>query len=250
MAHPTPEPHTALLTVAAVRALKADYEADLRLLAELPARVELKKRKLDAAMFFMPDGFDFEALEVHAPAVQPDLVEEPPAAPEAPGRISWAGEMARVLASLEGGIAHKDLLATLKTTELGERVSPGDKGFYNAIGKLAERGLLVKHGGLLYHKDVADRIVARGVALPDLTIELARRKGGSASFVVEALGQHPKGLTAPDIKKIVGAREDAPKSLREHGQYIYNILATLMGNGTVTRRNGVYKLAKKAEGSN
>ena len=145
--------------------------------------------------------------------------------------------MNRHLASLPGGISHRDLLAALKQTELGGRVAPGEKGFYNAIGKLAEKGLLVKAGGLLYHRAVADRLVESGQSLPDMTPEVNRRPGSSAAFVVEALIGHPKGLTAPDLKKIVSARADAPKSLREHGQYIYNVLSTLMGSGAVSRNS-------------
>ena len=239
-----------LLTVAAVRALKADYEADVRLLAELPARVEQKKVRLDAATLFLPSGFNWmePVAEQIAPSAIPATAEQPSKSSEAipDGRISWTGEMTKALAKLPSGITHKDLLAILKKTELGERQSTGEKGFYNAIGKLAEKGVLVKSGGLLYHRDVADRIKATGASLPDMTFDASRRAGSSASFVVEALQANPKGLTAPALKQIVGSREDAPKSLREHGQYIYNILSTLMGSGAVSRRAGVYKLTRRA----
>lgn len=74
-------------------------------------------------------------------------------------------------------------------------------------------------------------------------------KLSESSLVVEVLGNYQKGLTAPELKKLVAAREDAPKSLQLHGQYIYNVLSTLMGNGTVMRKNGIYRLAKKQERS-
>jgi hypothetical protein len=249
--HPKLEPaDEPLLTVTAIRSLKQDYEADLRLFAELPGRLEAKKRKLDAALMFLPPGIDLDgaapelADKAALPAPPPVTVN-----PSAPGKATWAGEMERMLLSLDAGISHQGLLQRLKQTELGERSSPGEKGFYNAIARLSERGLLEKHGGLLYHRTLADRIRASGRAFPDVTIEVARRAGGSASLVVETLEQHPKGLTAPELKKLLAVREDAPKSLREHGQYIYNILSTLIGNGTVSRRKGVYRLAKKQERS-
>ena len=248
---PSTDPDAPLLTLSAIRALLAEYEADVRLLAELPARVESKKRRLDAAMLFLPPDFDLNAPAVSAGAdAQPQAPAEAPAASAAePARVTWTSEMSKHLASLDGGISHRDLLAALKQTELGQReASPGEKGFYNAIAKLAEKGTLVKIGGLLYHKDVVTRLTENGQPLPDMTIEVARRAGGSGSLVVEVLAQHPKGLTAPALRKLFAEREDAPKSLREHGQYIYNILSTLMGNGTIVRRNSVYKLTKKPAG--
>lgn len=246
MAQPSNAPSPALLTVADVRALKSDYEADVRLLAELPARVEFKKRRLDAALLFMPPGID---LDLPEPEPEPQIVAAPEEAPppaETPGKPSWTSEMARILASQQGGMTHKDLQQAIRETDFGKQANPGDKGFYNAISRLSEKGVVVKAGGLLYHSDVTNRILARGEALPDLTIDLNRRAGSAGSLVVEVLGNYPKGLTAPELKKLVAAREDAPKSLQDHGQYIYNVLSTLMGNGTVLRKNGIYRLAKKA----
>jgi hypothetical protein len=239
MPQPSAPQTTALLTVESVRALKADYEADMRLLQELPARVEFKKRRLEAAMLFLPPGIDLDQQEPAADK-PPDVGQVEPYKP------SWTGEMARILSEQDGGLAHKDLLQAIRETEFGKHAHPGDKGFYNAVGRLAEKGLLVKAGGLLYHRDVANRILARGESLPDLTIELNRRAGSAGSLVVEVLSAHPKGLTAPELKKLVAAREDAPKSLQEHGQYIYNVLSTLIGNGSVVRKNGIYRLTKKA----
>lgn len=238
-----------LLTLAAIRLLKQEYDADVELYALLPGRIEARRRKLEAALMFLPAGVDLDG-PVHelADVLPPPTPTAPPETdpPEA-AKVTWAGEMERMLLALDAGITHKGLLQRLKETELGERSSPGEKGFYNAISRLSERGLLEKHGGLLYHKQVADRLRAKGVPFPDVTIAVARRAGGSASLVVETLEQHPKGLTAPELKKLLGARPDAPKSLREHGQYIYNILSTMIGNGTVIRRNGVYRLTKKQE---
>lgn len=259
-----------LLTLAAVRALKADYEADVRLLEELPGRVELKKRRLEAAMMFLPPGVDLDQVAAAAPPKPPapitrspaaawpfptgSVAPVPPTAPAATGatadeKITWSGEMTRLLVTSGRGLSHRELLDELKKTELGERSSPGEKSFYNTISRLAERGVLVKAGGLLYHADVAERLRASGNPLPDMTTEVGRRAGGSSSLVVDALTAHSKGLTAPELKRVIGARDDAPKSLKDHGQYIYNVLSTMLGNGTITRRNGVYRLAKRQERS-
>src|SRR5665811_240951 len=48
----------ALLTVEGVIRLKADYEADVKLYEELPARIKSKKRLFEAALLFAPPGFN------------------------------------------------------------------------------------------------------------------------------------------------------------------------------------------------
>lgn len=248
-----------LLTVASVRAIKADYESDVRLLQEMPARIEQKKRRLEAAMLFLPEGMDLDAVEQEVPDVsQPIAPTSLPAQPALPeptadvqggdepddtGSMTWAGEMLAQLQAAGRGVSHRELLDGLMATLLRAKATKGFKGFYNAVARLADKGDLVKGGGLLYHKDVAAKVIAEHGQLPDVGHVTRRRAGGSASFIVEALQEHPGGLTGPQLKEIVSSMDGAPKSMREHGQYIYNLLGTLMGNGSVTKQNGLYKLS-------
>ena len=231
-----------LLTLDAVRALKAEHDDNVRLLAELPAQIDAQKRRLDAAMMFLPPGFDLDA----APGAGKPAVVPAPALDATPRRRTWKGETERVLKTLGRGVAHAELLDELrKTPELAEAERPENKGFYNAIFMLAKEGVLIKSGGLMFHKDVVSSLRTAGVPLP---LDGPKQKPGSAAaLVVAALEDRPKGLTPLVLKQIVGAHPEAPKSLLGHGQYIYNVLDGLVKNGAVSRRAGVYKLAKKVE---
>lgn len=264
-----------LLTLEGIVRLKADYEADVRLLEELPARIKLKKRKYEAALLFAPPGFDPDAValrpaETSAHAVAPTAVNaefDPPmvlvphkaepefdlVAPihgdqEAEGRLTWIGELARVLDAADRGLSHQEVLTILKQTELGQRVSTGEKGFYNAVLRLEKRGGLVKNGGLLYSPKLVEAMKARGETLPDVSIETRRRQGGSASVVMEVLRDaYPDGLDASQLRDEVAKKPGVPSSIGKHTHYIYNVLSTLMGQGEVVKDAlGLYRAREKA----
>lgn len=256
---------SSLLTVEDIIRYKADYEADLKLLDELPARIKQKKRKYEAALFFAPDGFDPDVSLKPAVIAVPDLnyvttpiVREPVTSPsfelgvqqqskepeETETRLTWIGELARVLDASPKGISHQDALTQLKKTKLGERVSQGEKGFYNAVALLDKRGGLVKAGGLLYSANVIEQMKARGESIPDESVETRRRSGGSGAATLQVLRSHPQGLDANTLRSELAKAPGAPASIAKHGHYIYNILGSLMGQGAIEKdANGIYKLA-------
>lgn len=243
--------------------LKADYEADVRLYEDLPARIKLKKRRFEAAMLFAPDGFDPNAPadQTQAP-VPPPVATTPPSPQPAPAvpveanefelarepaeRLTWVGELARVLNESSRGLSHKEALAMLKATPLGDSASTGDKGFYNAVFRLEGRGQLIKSGGLLYSKKLVDEMKARGEYLPDVTTETRRRAGGAATMILSVLKSNPEGLDGNELRKQVAAMPGVPSSMSKHSHYIYNILATLIGQGAVVKDDGGRYRAKDA----
>lgn len=230
--------------------LKSELDADVRLLAELPRRIEERRRKLDAAMIFAPDGFDLEAQvkrhEAKRRAVQESSVQEKKPIQQQPPKVAqakatWVGEVARLLSASERGMTHQEILAALKETELGKSASAGDKGFYNAVARLAAREEIVKHGGYLYASNVFKALQDRGEKLPE---DSGRATNGSGAIVRDILEKHPKGLSGPQLRDIMRAHPDAPKSMQKHPHYIYTILGTLIGSGAVTRREGIYRTSK------
>lgn len=251
-----------LLTVADIARLKAEYEADVRLLEELPARIKQRRRRYEAALLFAPPGFDPNSLNApQAQAAAPAPVREPVAAPSfelaspptssqedmaeeetGPGRLTWIGEVERVLIEAGRGLAHQQVLDILKATELGDRMSAGGKGFYNAVARLEHQGRLVKAGGLLYAAKTVDDMVARGEALPDNTAEVRRRAGGSSSAVLEVLREHPSGLDVTQLREAVSKRPGVPESITKHSHYIYNVLSTLMGQGAIEKQGEIYRI--------
>lgn len=156
-------------------------------------------------------------------------------------RLTWSAEMRRVLGEQDAGISYSDLLAILVNGDLGKHRSTGDKGFYQAIRRLTAAGELVKSGNLLYSAELAKTLKANGEALPVRSAE----RGGAGSIVLGILDQNPRGLSAPELKEKAGNHPDAPKSIRAHPHYIYNVLRKLAKAGKVTKEG--YKYRRTAE---
>lgn len=243
------------LSVEFILQLKAELDADIRLYDELPRRIEQRKKRYEAALLFAPAGFDpsMPLVEVEVP----DVSDAPNVAPSeftlisteeqnSQNRPSWTVAIMSALDSCGRGLSHKDLLASVRAAIPEMPSSNGEKGFYNGVAKLAERGHLIKHGGLLYSAKVVEQMKRRGESLPDAP-DLKPRSGSSGEVILSVLRDYPNGLSGPDLKKIVGANPDAPRSLRDHGQYIYNILATLIGSGLVEKQEGVYRVIEKVD---
>lgn len=255
---PENEPDPPLLTVGTLRALKREVDTLERQLIELPAQLEFARRRLDAAKLFMPEGMalDDESAPQQADPMGAGLAPHQPTASSdgnasasdvsasVSTKLTWRSGIESELIKARRGITHKELLDRLIETPLGGNRSEGNKGFYNAIARLEKGGTLVKAGGLLYHSATAAEIVAQHGGLPNAQQGVRRRQGGAANLVIEALRGHPGGLTGTQLSETVSMMSGAPKSLTDHRHYIYNILSNLMGSGTVTKWDGLYRLTQ------
>ena len=63
------------------------------------------------------------------------------------------------------------------------------------------------------------------------------------------LDAKPEGLTGPEVKQAVANMPGAPQSLMDHGQYIYNLLASVIGAGAVERSDNLYRLTESGRSS-
>jgi len=225
-----PKPHKARFTVD-LQAMRSELDRDIAALQELQARIEKQRKKIAAAVLLAPD-----------------LPEEEPEKPKAnrkpkptEGALpSWTEAIMQVVNGKTQGMAHPDVLK-----EVVERfslpLSKGAKGFYNAIKRLSDDGAVVKRGGLIYTPALVAALERSGQVLPVRQVD----RGGSLSIVLGVLRDHPRGLSAPQVKELVGKHPDAPRSITQHKHYIYNVLGVLVQRGRIMRRSGIYKLAEQ-----
>lgn len=235
-----------LLTVGDVRALEAELEADLRRRAELDEQIMEKQKRLAAAKLFLPE-INSTTAEAAAPRARV-AAQRRPAKRETrarrAGRMTWTQGVVNVLHGQSSGISHVDLLAELRKTELGEHVSKGAKGFYQAIKRLHDGGAIVKSGGLIYSARLASKLKESGQPVHERVVG----RGGSNTIVLGILNDHPQGLSAPELKEMAARHPDAPASIRVHKHYIYNVLSILKKDGVITNENGKYRLVTKPQG--
>jgi hypothetical protein len=227
-------------------AIKRDLDSLVHAFEEMRNRIEERRADFDAAMRFKPPGFDLdEALATIAP---PALTEPPEPEEEeeedddeGDDKITWVGEVRRILTESGKGWTYRDLLAELKKGPLGERSTPKEKGFYTAIAKVQDREEAMKSGNMLYSMALYKELKAAGVPLPKAQ---SNREGRGVIVIRELLTKHSKGLTAILLKQLMRGEEDIPRSFFDHSQYIYNVLKRLVEDGEIKKRNGVYVLVK------
>jgi len=212
-------------------------------IASLERQLSEKREYLDAVKLIESRGG-----RVVLPSAKPETrqaptkhVRAPKNAPVNGSRITWSGEMRRILSKQRSGISYRDLLTEIASGALNKSRSAGDKGFYQAIKRLNDAGELVKRGGLLYAPDILSKLEANGVSIPEGP---QRSTGGSGDIIRFILKQNPKGLSGPELRELLRAHPDAPKSMQKHPHYIYNILGSLIGTGKITKANGKYLLAQ------
>jgi hypothetical protein len=234
-----------------ILALKAKLDEKQRLYAQLPAEIEDLAVRFKAAMVFAPPNFDPSkpAEKTPSPAATGSrervqlidtLSQKRSPVPLKP--IGWRKALQILLDDATEGVAHKSLL-NMAREKYALPSSEGEKGFYNAVSKLINAGQAVKHGNLLFSSAVYE-ILKKNDELPKI-LETQRRSGSSAELTHMVLSKFTDGLTGPELRKALSQIPDAPKSLREHGQYVYNILGTMMGTGEVVKENGIYRLSTR-----
>lgn len=249
--HPQPpELSEAFLPEQFIRGLKRELDAKRELYEQLPKIIDDLAKRFDAALNFAPPGFRLtpEPAESESPAgVLGDRTA--PTADAAAGidggsegeKVGWRKAIVILLEEAGAGMAHQDLIR-LARDRFDFPPSAGEKAFYNAVGRLAKVGGIVKHGDQLFTPSVHDRLQASG-QLP-LASAIARRRGSSARHVLAVLRQFPDGLTGPDLREELARIPDVPRSLYEHQHYIYNVLAPMIGSGDVVKdARGFYRLA-------
>lgn len=239
-------PSPPLLTLEDIIHIKHELDQALREQAELPVKIANLKLRFEAAMQFAPPGFNPDEVNIQQPELagipsREDVIASLNSAPT--GRITWSGEISRLLKKSNSGKSYPELLNELNKGELGKKPSKGDKGFYNAIARLIAKKEAVKSGGLLYATEVFNKLKASGTPLPEINEELKR--GSSSTVIFEILDKNKKGLTANELKAALAGRNDLPKSMAGHGQYIYTVLGTLVGRGLVKKENNKYVVATK-----
>ncbi|WP_291519411.1 hypothetical protein [Acidovorax sp.] len=236
--------------------LKATLDEKRRLYEALPKEIADLEKRFEAAMVFSPPGFD--PTKARTKTIAAPLLQQAAASTGADPKVSdipvkrtsvlrkprvqkmgWRKGLMYILDHAEGGVAHQPLLKQARE-DFSLPPSNGEKAFYNALAKLTQSGAVVKHGNLLYSAKAMAEAKAKGTLPP--VADIGRRAGSSADLIHGVLLQNPAGLSGPALRKLVSELPDAPKSLRDHGQYVYNILGTMMGAGDVVKEDGIYRL--------
>lgn len=252
--------HESLLTLEDVRAKRRDIVLAEKELVRLSAKLETDRKEFQQMLVFVPMALRDQILSDDA---DEDLFSRPPerskpatktksAKPKksaiADGPRSEGHKFSAFIVDLvsksRAGISHSELKSAVQDSEYASRLEDQAKAYHRAVSKLIARKEIVRHGARFYAHAVY-QVLKKNGDLPPIEEGLSLRENGAAKITLEVLQGHPDGLTGRDLKVLVGADPAAPKSVSEHGQYIYNVLATLIGSGRVVKNGNLYQALEK-----
>lgn len=243
---------TPVLTIAGIRDLVNEYVEErrarktlMRQAQEHEQRSDRVWKKIDAARLFAPDSMNFDALITEAAKAVLEI--DSGTIQTRDGQPTWTATIERILNEADRGLTHPQLMVEIRKTPLAEKST---KSFYGAIAKLADRKLLIKHGGLLYTAKVAENLISKGEFAPDDAVHQTANGNSASAHVLKALDAHRKGLTGPELRSMISKEDDAPASIRAHGQYLYNVLSKLKRSGKIKKVEKRYVLVVEDKGGN
>ena len=242
------EPTGVLLTMDDVRRWKSELREIGANMEKLQARADDLTRKLSAAALFL----DVRAVSDDAPDQVPAVAEEEDALKdEAQGatlvrvrrrrRISvgltWAEVVKRAVEGAEIGMTYAEMRKFAASSELGPKLEMSDKGYHNAIGRLARDGVIVReHGRLFTHKAYQRfmKEVAEGRQSTVVPMPLAHSPMGEAILKIV---QAQPGITGKATIAELRKNPEFNATLTPHQTGAYNIIARLAKRRQIVRRD-------------
>lgn len=250
-----PSPPRAVLTVDDVRQWKAGLLAATARITELLAiRDDLERKLAAAAMFVDVDAVEFEELGSVADVSDEPLkhiaeigegsasVALPMALPSNRRRSrtgeTWSDVVLEGVSSAELGLTYSDMRDFASRSSLGKKLEQSDKGYHNAIGRLARSGEIVREHGRLFTHDAYKRFleaVDRGEATTTVAQPMAYSPMGEA--ILNIVAAHPGELNGKLVISELRRDPEHNATLTPHETGAYNIIARLVRRKHLTRRD-------------
>ncbi|MDP3740159.1 MAG: hypothetical protein Q8R02_22430 [Hyphomonadaceae bacterium] len=146
-------------------------------------------------------------------------------------KVTWVAAVAAWVASTPAGMTHAELKSQMLSTEWGPKFRESEKGYYNALSRLQNRGVIKKHGNRLYTAEALENYL-KAVAQGRIT-EKPEAIVGSYSPMGEAVldivyRNRFKGVRAPDIVAELQNDVEFKATLTPHRTGAFNIVARLV----------------------
>lgn len=161
-----------------------------------------------------PDG---EAEQVGEVEVEPET-----------GGLSFVSAVRSIVGTADDGIVIAAVKSRVAMGPLGKRLSQSNKGFYNAVSRLANRGEIIRYNGRLFtHEAYAKfkRRVRAGLVADDAPKHAVHSPMGEA---ILAIVKDAPGIKGGDIITALRINPEFNAALYPHQTGAYNIISRLV----------------------
>jgi len=235
--------------------MKARHAAEEKAIRERRSKLS-KLVEYGEALVLLEGSRPVEAEAVSAttepePAIA-ETTEEKPAIQRRRGARSWTGTIKRILVQANRPMTFAELKDAVAETHLGETLNRTDKAFYGSIGKLTERGDIVKHKGRLFspqafHQFMEDVRAGRAV---DESFDGSR--AGTSDNAVALIrflkGRGGKGTTTEIVQSLLTNPPD-DLNVTNNRNSIYNLINRMYKNGQLIKAGDKYHLPDEDKGA-
>jgi hypothetical protein len=225
-------------------------------LAELDSKISEMERKKDAfkRQIDLAEAL-FALLESQAPEVQSFdvpaaptvaastngggriIVHNPPTLSKISGLNNVISTVESVILSCEFGIDPYSLREFIHQSPLKKKLSEGDKGFYHAIDRLRQRGVIFKQNGRFFSGAALARLNAKIQEgwIDESPPHSSRSPMGEE--VLKIISESP-GVTSGQVIERLLESEEFHAQLSPRSTVGYNVIARLVARGQIEKREG------------
>ncbi len=255
----SPSLNRVVLTVDDVRQWKADLWATTARMAELGTlRDELERKLAAAALFVDVDAVELDDLEIAADdnsdntGESLDHIEK---ANDAPGSVAlpmtlparrrrsragstWADIVLEGVSEADLGLTYAEMRKFASESSLADKLEQSDKGYHNAIGRLARSGEIIRQHGRLFTPEAYRRFleaVDSGEATTTVAQPMAYSPMGEA--ILDIVAARPGELNGKAVITELRRDPEHNATLTPHETGAYNIIARLVRREHLVRRD-------------
>ncbi|MGQ3039853.1 MAG: hypothetical protein ACT6TH_07140 [Brevundimonas sp.] len=153
----------------------------------------------------------------------------------------WVDLVRQWVGAAFDGLSYAELRALIdKHPAIADRFALSDKGYYNALSRLVNRGELVRHNGRLFSAEAFERYrrkVATGV-IADLPAPMPSAHSPMGEAVMDIVwASRESGIVGKDVIATLRTDPEFNASLTPHTSGAYNVIARLTKRAQLIRRD-------------
>jgi hypothetical protein len=156
--------------------------------------------------------------------------------------LSWTDAMMSVVSAAQGPLTYNELRDRMQNGPSRGRTWT-DKSFYGAMGKLDEKGQLIRHKGHVFSVAAYERFqmdIAAGRAKDFDAATPNRQPSALGKLMAGIVANQPIGLSSAHIIGIVRQNPEFAEAVEKNKTFAYNVLKSLVDKGEITKRDGLY----------
>ena len=157
---------------------------------------------------------------------------------------TWTAVILKIVTASDRGITYPEMKEEVEKTHLGETLQKTDKALYGGVGRLAEKGEIIKHKGRIYSRKAYaqfQRDIAAGTAVDDWA-PVQTHDSPAKIAIFDFLRSRSRGATTAQIISALRMNPNTKEAVERNKTPVYNLLARLVRRAELIKQGKVYRV--------